>query len=132
MNKSLALKLLAVGSFICLIVVLFAAAPSIKKAYNNWKYDVQKADDATNYATLKTVEDTLRAYISSYEADRITWETNKALDSEEARQLAQAALTRANRTAAAYNQYYLKNSYVWKDSIPADIKTELPYLSESQ
>jgi hypothetical protein len=35
---------------------------------------------------------------------------------------------RANDTAAAYNNYILKNSYVWEDNVPADIKTKLDYI----
>ena len=110
------------------IVACFVFAPGIKSAYNSWKYDIQVADDNSNYETLKEVEDTCRAYIASYEADSITYETNKNLDSEEAQLLASSAKTRANRTAATYNTYYLQNNYVWKNNIPADIKTKLPYL----
>ena len=47
---------------------------------------------------------------------------------EEAQELARSAKTRANRTAATYNTYYLQNNYVWGDNVPADIKHELPYL----
>lgn len=35
---------------------------------------------------------------------------------------------RANKTAASYNEYILKNSYVWDGNIPQDIKESLPYL----
>ena len=35
---------------------------------------------------------------------------------------------RANRTAASYNEYYLKNSFVWSGAVPSDIKGSLPYL----
>ena len=38
------------------------------------------------------------------------------------------AKTRANNTASTYNNYILKNSYVWKDNIPSDIKTKLDYV----
>ena len=107
-------------------IVLFA--PEIRAGVNNWKHDIQKADDATNYETLKKVEDTCRAYIASYEADKIIYESNKDVDMEVARELAQSAKTRANRTAATYNTYYLQNKYVWKDAVPSDIRFELPYL----
>ena len=103
--KSLAISIVA--SLIVIALIVFA--PSIKRGINNWKYNVQKADDATDYKTLKEVEDTCRAYIASYEADKITYDTNKMLDSITAVQTAEAAKTRANRTAATYNSYYLKN-----------------------
>jgi len=35
---------------------------------------------------------------------------------------------RANKTAASYNEYVLKNSFVWNGNVPADIRTSLPYL----
>lgn len=115
---------------LAVLILLVVAAPSIKKTYNNWKYNLEKVDENTDYETLKDVEDTCRAYIASYEADKITYETNKMLDSIEAQELANAAKTRANRTAATYNAYYLKNSYVWKNNIPSDIKAELPYITD--
>ena len=127
-RKTLWISLIAGMIISGIVIILILAAPNIKASYNNWKYSIQKADDITDYETLKKVEDTCRSYITSYEADKITYETNKNLDSEEARTLANAARTRANRTAAVYNTYYLQNSYVWKDNIPADIKAELQYL----
>ena len=38
------------------------------------------------------------------------------------------AKIRANNTANTYNNYILKNSYVWKDNVPSDIKTKLDYI----
>ena len=35
---------------------------------------------------------------------------------------------RANKTAASYNNYILKNSYVWSDNVPKDIYTKLDYI----
>lgn len=128
-EKAALWKSLAIGLVIAFAVILVVAfAPNIRAGVNNWKHDVQKADDATNYETLKEVEDTCRAYIASYEADKVTWETCKDSADEATKETANAAKIRANRTAATYNSYYMKNNYVWKDNIPADIKTLLPYL----
>lgn len=33
---------------------------------------------------------------------------------------------RANKTASIYNNYILKNDYIWQNNIPADIYIELP------
>lgn len=41
------------------------------------------------------------------------------------RSWADQAKMRANRTAANYNNYILKNSYVWSGNIPDDIMSEL-------
>ena len=51
---------------------------------NQVEYVDQKIDDATNYETRKTVEDSCRAMIASYEADKLTYEQYK--DSENAGQ----------------------------------------------
>ena len=37
-------------------------------------------------------------------------------------------MMRANQTAASYNDYILKNSFVWRGNVPEDIKTELEVL----
>lgn len=92
---------------------------------NQISYVNQKIDDATNYETRKTVEDSCRAMVSSYEADKLTWEQYKDSKSTEQRSWADQAKMRANRTAANYNNYILKNSYVWSGNIPDDILSEL-------
>ena len=89
---------------------------------------IEQIDDATNYETRKTVEDSCRAMIASYEADKLTYEQYKDSESDEQRSWADQAKMRANRTAANYNNYILKNSYVWSGNIPEDILAELPVL----
>ena len=95
---------------------------------NQVEYVDQKIDDATNYKTRKTVEDSCRAMIASYEADKLTYEQYKDSESDEQRSWADQAKMRANRTAANYNNYILKNSYVWSGNIPEDILAELPVI----
>lgn len=101
---------------------------SITKAINRWEYSIQKADDKTSYKTLKEVEDTCRSMIANYEADRLMYEQFKDSTDEEERNWANSAKIRANKTASQYNNYILKNSFVWKDSVPDDIENELEYL----
>lgn len=96
--------------------------------WNNIQYRVQKVDDATNYHTRKEVEDTCRATIVSYESDKLTWEQYKDSESEEKRGWADSAKIRANKAALTYNEYFLKNSYVFDGNIPADIRTELEII----
>lgn len=96
---------------------------------NKVEYVNQKIDDATNYETRKTVEDSCRAMVASYEADKLTWEQYKDSDSSEEQSWANQAKMRANRTASNYNNYVLKNSYVWDGNIPADILTELEVIN---
>ena len=95
---------------------------------NQVEYVDQKIDDATNYETRKTVEDSCRAMIASYEADKLTYEQYKDSENDEQRSWADQAKMRANRTATNYNNYILKNSYVWSGNIPEDILAELPII----
>lgn len=98
---------------------------------NQVDYVNQKIDDTTNYETRKDVEDSCRAMVASYEADKLTWEQYKDSDSSEQRSWADQAKMRANRTAANYNNYILKNSYVWSGNIPEDILSELKPIGGS-
>ena len=115
-------------TILVLAILFFAATPAGTAAWNNWWHGVQEADDATNYETLKKVEDTCRAMISSYESDKLTYEQYKDSDNEEKQSWAEQAKIRANKTAVEYNNYILKNSYVWKDAVPNDIYMNLEIL----
>ena len=128
-NRSSTWKYVAIGTILIGVVTLLVVlAPNIRAGFNKLEYAIQKADDATNYETLKKVEDTCRAYIASYEADKITYETLKNETDEVSIETAWSAKIRANRTAATYNTYYLENKYVWKDNVPSDIRYELPRI----
>jgi hypothetical protein len=120
------------AAFVTVVVIIlivlgiyWGATPEGRAKWNNWFHDVEKVDDATNYETRKQVEDSCRAMVASYEADKLTYEQYKDSESKEEQSWASQAKMRANRTAANYNNYVLKNSYVWEDNIPADIATEL-------
>lgn len=111
-------------------IIFFSATPGGKAAWNNWFHAVRKADDATNYNTRKKVEDTCRAMMASFTADKFTYEQYAGSDNEEKQSWAEQAKMRANKTAASYNEYILKNSYVWEDNVPEDIQMELGYLED--
>ena len=125
---------LAVIGIVALVVlviglpIFFGATPMGKALWNNWFHEVQKVDDATNYETLKKVEDTCRAMISSYNADKLTYEQYKDSENEEKQEWAEQAKMRANKTASTYNNYILKNEYVWKGNVPSDIYYKLSYI----
>ena len=108
--------------------IFFGATPTGKALWNNWFFAVQKADDATNYVTRKEVEDTCRAMMASYTSDKLIYEQYKDIDNEEKQSWAEQARMRANKTAASYNEYILKNSFVWEGNVPADIAASLPYI----
>ena len=111
-----------------LMAAFFCITPVGVALRNSYGFAVQKVDDATRYETRKKVEDTCRAMIANYEADRISYEQYKQSDDAEKQGWAEQAKMRANRTAARYNEYYLKNSFVWSGAVPSDIKGSLPYL----
>lgn len=121
------ITIIIVGLILSLIVY-FSAVPSGRAVWNNWWYGVEKADDATNYDTLKKVEDTCRAMISSYESDKLTYEQYKDSTNEDQMNWAAQAKMRANKTAVEYNNYILKNSFVWKNNVPSDIYTTLDVI----
>ena len=126
-NRSLKIFAGVLG-IILLFTVGYSVSPSIRELVNGVKYGVQKADDRTNYETLKKVEDTCRAMIASYEADKLTYEQYKDSTDEEKTEWAEQARMRANKTATSYNNYILKNNYVWSDNVPKDIYMKLDYI----
>ena len=120
--------IVAVIITVALIFVVIFAGPAIKALTNRYNFAVQKADDATNYKTLKEVEDTCRAMIASYEADKLIFEQYNGSDNEEKQSWAEQAKMRANRTAAQYNEYIRKNAFVWAENVPSDIDERLEYV----
>ncbi len=110
------------------VVLLFTLTPDGRKEWNNTMYDLHKIDDATLYSTRKQVEDTCRSMMSSYTSDLMTYNQYKDNDNAEKQGWAEQAKMRANKTAASYNEYVLKNSFVWQGNIPDDIKNSLDYL----
>lgn len=88
----------------------------------------QKIEDRTSYDTMKKVEDTCRSMIASYKTDKATYEMYKTSDNAEKQSWAEQAKMRANKTANTYNEYILKNSYVWEGNIPDDIDANLQII----
>jgi hypothetical protein len=108
--------------------IFFNATPTGKSLWNSWFHSVQVADDNTNYETKKKVEDTCRSMISTYNSDKLIYEQYKDSDNAEKASWAEQAKMRANKTASNYNNYVLKNQYVWKNNVPDDIFMVLPYI----
>lgn len=108
--------------------IYFSATPTGITIWNNWTHSLLKADDNSNYETLKKAEDTCRAMIASYNADKQTYLQYKDSDNEEKQGWAEQAKMRANKTASSYNEYIRKNSYVWANNVPEDIDAMLPFI----
>lgn len=125
-------KVFAIIVTIALVIIaltLFVVTTPVgRTVWNSLMYDVQKADDATRYETRKQVEDTCRSMMASYTSDKLTYEQYNGNESKEKQSWADQAKMRANKTAASYNEYVLKNSFVWDGNVPEDIKKSLEYI----
>lgn len=123
------------GSLILMIlsIVILVFGGTVTKWVGTWfsnktNYVNQKIDDATNYETMKKVEDTCRSMISSYNTDVATYNQYKESDNSEKQSWAEQAKMRANKTANTYNEYILKNSFVWQGNVPSDIARQLQII----
>ena len=112
MENKIAMAFSAIVISILLIAIGYNFAPGIRETVNKNQTEVQMVDDQTRYETLKKVEDTCRAMISSYESDVLTWNQYKDSESESERTWAAQAKMRANKTASSYNNYILQNNFV--------------------
>ena len=127
--KKLKISLVAILLVIAVGFPIYCGVtPTGRAMWNNWFHEVQKVDDSTNYKTKKQVEDSCRAMVSSYEADKLTYEQYKDSEVKEEVSWANQAKMRANRTAANYNNYIRKKSYVWDGNVPDDIMMELEVI----
>lgn len=128
-------KLKGAGCIAGIILLIFLGIISIPLGRwvntlinNKVNYIDRKIDDATNYETIKKVEDTCRSMISSYKTDVATYTQYKNSDNEEKQGWSEQAKMRANKTANTYNEYILKNSFVWQGNVPSDIVGQLQVI----
>lgn len=130
MMRTFGIVMICIILCICIVLpIFFNFTPVGKQMWNGWFHSIQKADDNTNYKTLKKVEDTCRSMIASYNADKLTYEQYKDSENKEKQSWAEQAKMRANKTASSYNNYILENEYVWQNNIPNDIKYKLEYIN---
>ena len=120
------------GSLILLFIsgfgIYVSFFPSGRALINSYNNMMHKVDDVTLSETRKKVEDTARASIASYKTDKATYEMYKDSDDPEKQSWAENAKMRANKTANVFNEYMLKNSYVFDGNIPEDINFQLEIL----
>lgn len=119
------IMILILLSIVCLIIGNVGLGWFSTWFDNKVEYVDKKIDDKTSYETKKKVEDTCRSMIASYKTDKATYEMYINSDNEEKKSWAEQAKMRANKTANTYNEYILKNSFVFEDNIPSDIESKL-------
>ena len=127
MNKAGTIIVAIISVILIGAIIFFGFTPGGRSVWNSYTHSLEKADE-NQYETKKQVEDTARSMIASYKSDVATYEQYKDSDNEETQSWAEQAKMRANRTANSYNEYILKNSYVWEDNIPSDIDYSLPIV----
>lgn len=115
---------------IIILIIILTVIGVFGGWFNTWfknkvDYIDRKIGDRTSYSTIKKVEDTCRSMIASYKTDMATYEQYRNSTSDEKQSWAEQAKMRANKTANTYNEYILKNSFVFEGNIPTDIETRL-------
>ena len=115
-----------IGIVILYILILI---PLILGLFVKYDFKLRKIEEES-YKNKQTVEETARNMIAQYESDRLTYEQYKDNVKDKYQDLAESAKTRANNTAIKYNEYMLKNEYIWKDNIPKDIYYKLEIIGE--
>lgn len=128
MSKTTKIIVAVACTILILAILFFTVVPSGRAVWNSYQHTMHKVDDATLYRTRKKVEDSCRAMISSYTSDILTYDQYKDSADTEKQGWAEQAKMRANKTAASYNEYVLKNSYVWEGNVPNDIRKQLDYM----
>lgn len=127
------MKAFFITTGIILLLIIMTVIGTFAGWFNTWfsnkvEYVDKKIEDRTSYDTRKKVEDTCRSMIASYKTDKATYEMYKTSDNVEKQSWAEQAKMRANKTANSYNEYILKNNYVFEGNIPGDINQNLQLL----
>lgn len=124
MSKTSTIIISVLSTILVAAIIFFGFTPIGKQIFLGYDSAMQKAGEVS-YHTRKDVEDTCRSMIASYKADVDIYNLYKDSENPNQKNYADAALIRAIKTANEYNEYILKNSFVWKDNIPADIYMSL-------
>lgn len=118
-------------TLIIALVLSITFIPAARQAFNEYAFGMQRIDEETDYQNRKMVEDTARSMIANYEFAKAEYESYKTFcesDDKDRCQRALDAKTSANKTATNYNNYILKNRYLWKNNLPGDIYLELEII----
>ena len=120
------LKYILIGILAALIGITFI--PEVRANFNLYRNEMKRTDDRTTYEARKRVEDEARSLVASYNNDKLRYEQYKTSTDKTHLEWAEQAKMRANQAATTFNEFVLKNSYVFEGNIPADINIQLPIL----
>lgn len=124
MSKTSTIIISVLSTLLIVAIIFFGFTPIGKQIFLGYDSAMQEAEEVS-YQTRKDVEDTCRSMIASYKADVDIYNLYKDSDNPNQKNYADSALIRAVKTANEYNEYILKNSFVWKDNVPNDIYMSL-------
>lgn len=116
--------------------VLFVTfTPMGRAMMNEYGFMMERVDEEIDYDNRKMVEDTARSMIATHDSAFMEYETYRTFCEKETYdenkcERALSARTSANKTASTYNNYMLKNKYLFKGNMPFDIFYELPFIED--
>lgn len=112
------------------IILSITFIPQVRLVFNEYAFGMTRIDEETSYRNRKMVEDSARSMIANYEFAKSEYESYKSYCDTNDKDRCQRALdakTSANKTASNYNNYILKNKYLW-NNLPDDIYLELEII----
>ena len=124
MSKGFTAFVSVIVTLLVIAIIFFGFVPAGRRVLLGYDFAMQKAGEVS-YQNRKDVEDTCRSMIASYKADVNIYNLYKYSENTNQKNYADSALIRAINTATQYNEYVLKNSFVWSDNVPADIYMSL-------
>lgn len=121
-------------SLLVIFILSYSFIIPVRRAVNEYIFQIKTVDEETSYKNRKMVEDTARSMIANYTFATNEYESYKVycdvpVDQEKC-QRALDSKTSANKTATTYNNYILKNKFVWQDNLPSDIFYELVLITK--
>lgn len=118
-------------TILIVFVLWITFIPSGRQVFNEYVFGMERIDEETDYQNRKMVEDTARSMIANYEFAKSEYESYAQYCDTDDKDRCQRALdskTSANKTASNYNNYILKNRYLWQNNLPSDIYLELQII----
>ena len=101
----------------------------VPNGITTWSKWTAKSANQDMAETKTEVEKNCRTWIADYETQTLMYEQYRESSNADQQVLASAAKQKANEIADKYNDYFLRNKYVWDKNIPSDIWLSMDTLS---